>query len=76
MKVKTSITLSADVLETVDALCGRGGHRSELIETALRAYIARRRQEERDAREIEIINLHADRWNQEMADILLDQADL
>ncbi len=34
------------------------------------------RREERDARELEILNRGADRWNEAMADFLLDQADL
>ncbi|RIL05617.1 hypothetical protein DCC79_16000 [bacterium] len=74
MKVKTSITLSEDVLQAVDAMCNGHGNRSEFIERALRAFIAHRRREARDARDIEIINRNADRLNRDAADVLEYQA--
>jgi metal-responsive CopG/Arc/MetJ family transcriptional regulator len=40
MKVKTSITLSKELLKTIDKLSGRHKSRSEFIEAALKAYIA------------------------------------
>ena len=43
MKVKTSITLSPDLLEAIDARAGRGRTRSEFIEAALRAVQAPQR---------------------------------
>jgi metal-responsive CopG/Arc/MetJ family transcriptional regulator len=76
MKVKTSITLSEDVLQAIDAMCNGGGSRSEFIDNVLRAYIAYRKREERDARDIEIINRNADRLNREAEDVLEYQADL
>lgn len=74
MKVKTSITLSEDVLQAVDAMCNGHGNRSEFIERALRAFIAHRRREARDARDIEIIDRNADRLNRDAADVLEYQA--
>jgi metal-responsive CopG/Arc/MetJ family transcriptional regulator len=74
MKVKTSITLSEDILQTVDQLSGK--NRSEFIETALRAFIAQLSREQQNARDLEILNRHADRLNQEAADVLLYQAEL
>lgn len=70
MKVKTSITLSSDLLEAIDARAGRGRGRSEFIETAVRAFIDRERREEQNARDIAILNRRAERLNREAADVL------
>ncbi len=70
MKVKTSITLSEETLEAVDELASKGGSRSQVIETALREFLARRRRASRDARDLAVLNREADRLNAEMADIL------
>ncbi len=40
MKIKTSVTLSEDVVAAIDAIAGERNNRSEFIETAVRAYIA------------------------------------
>ena len=69
MKVKTSVTLSEDLLRAMDALRG-GGNRSEFIETAAWALIAKRAQDERDARDLEILNRRAERLNAEALDVL------
>jgi hypothetical protein len=45
-------------------------NRSALLERAARAYLARLRSDERDRRDIEIINRNADRLNREAADTL------
>jgi metal-responsive CopG/Arc/MetJ family transcriptional regulator len=72
MKTKTSITLSEDVLTLVDQRAG-GGSRSEFIETALWTYIAQLTRDEQNARDLDILNRHADRLNQEAADVLAYQ---
>jgi metal-responsive CopG/Arc/MetJ family transcriptional regulator len=69
MKVKTSITLSEDLLRVIDRRAGRSS-RSEFIERALRAFIAHIIRNEQDARDVEIINERADYLNQEAADVL------
>lgn len=69
MKVKTSVTLSAEVLEAVDELA-KSSSRSEVIEQAVRDYLAARQRALRDARDIEIMNRHADAYNHETADLL------
>lgn len=74
MKVKTSITLSEDVLQTVDQLSGK--NRSEFIEKAIRAFIAQLKRDQQNARDLEILNRHADRLNQEAADVLTYQVEL
>lgn len=76
MKVKTSITLSPDVLKTVDRLAGRKSNRSRVIETAVIEFAKRRERVARDAREVEILNHSADALNAEMEDVLRDQVDV
>jgi Arc/MetJ-type ribon-helix-helix transcriptional regulator len=70
MKVKTSITLSREILDAIDARTGRGRSRSEFIETAVRAFLDRARRAERDARDLDILNRRAARLNREAADVL------
>jgi len=70
MKVKTSITLSKDLLRAVDKLSGRYKNRSEFIEAALRAFIAQMIRNERNAKDLEIINRRADELNEEALDVL------
>jgi metal-responsive CopG/Arc/MetJ family transcriptional regulator len=72
MKVKTSVTLSEDLLEAVDALA-RSSSRSEVIEHAVRDYLAARARAARDARDLEIMNRLADAYNTETADLLTYQ---
>ena len=69
MKVKASITLSHELLRAVDELA-KSSSRSEVIEHALRDFLAARARALRDARDIEIMNKHADAYNLETADLL------
>ena len=73
MKVKTSITLSRDLLEAVDARAGRGRSRSEFIEAVLRAFLAQAGRDERNAKDLDILNRCAERLNREAADVLTYQ---
>jgi metal-responsive CopG/Arc/MetJ family transcriptional regulator len=72
MKTKTSITLSEDILTVVDQRA-TGKSRSEFIETALWAYIAQMARNERNARDLDILDRNADRLNEEAADVLTYQ---
>ena len=74
MKVKTSITLSGDVLERIGRLAGSGQSRSSFIEHVLRRYLADRARAARNARDLERINRAADELNAEVAEVLKDQA--
>ena len=74
MKIKTSITLSEDLLETVDAMSVKYKNRSEFVEFALRKVIAQMIRDEIDARDLEIINQHVDELNAEAEDVLGYQA--
>jgi metal-responsive CopG/Arc/MetJ family transcriptional regulator len=74
MKEKTSITLSADILDKLDQMAGPGQSRSSLIEHVLRDFFrerARRRTHERD---LQRINAAADRLNSEAEEVLEFQA--
>jgi metal-responsive CopG/Arc/MetJ family transcriptional regulator len=73
MKVKTSITLSEDLLDAIDKRSGQFKNRSDFIETAMRVYIERIIREEQNARDLDIINRQADRLNQEAIDVLAYQ---
>lgn len=75
MKVKTSITLSEDVVEAVDDLAGESGNRSEVIETALRSYLAQMKRDDQNRRDLGIINRRAVRLNREAEDVLAFQGE-
>jgi len=74
MKVKTSITLSSDVLASVDKLVRDGESRSGVIEGALREFFSERRRARSYGKDLAILNRHADRLNAEAADFLRYQA--
>lgn len=76
MKVKTSITLSSDLSKSLRLFIGQNkGHRSrsELIEMALRSYIAQILRRERDRRDLEILNQKSGKLNSEALDVLTYQ---
>ena len=76
MKVKTSITLSEDIVRYIDTSVGDQQTRSEFIEKAVRDFIARRMQKERDSKDLAILNKEAERLNKEAEDVLSYQAEL
>lgn len=76
MKVKTSITLSEDLLQIIDQRAGSERTRSEFIEMALRAFVTQMIRNEQNARDLEIINQRAEQLNQEAADVLTYQVAL
>jgi metal-responsive CopG/Arc/MetJ family transcriptional regulator len=67
VRVKTSITLPADLLERIDRI---GSNRSAFLERAARAYLARLEQSGRVRRDIAIINRHVRRLNREALETL------
>jgi metal-responsive CopG/Arc/MetJ family transcriptional regulator len=69
MKVKTSITLSRELLAAIDKEKGVQ-NRSVFIEEATWRYLRRRRRLEREGRELEKINQNADALNEEAFDVL------
>jgi metal-responsive CopG/Arc/MetJ family transcriptional regulator len=71
MKVKTSISLSAAILKGIDRRAKQFQvNRSELIETAVQAYLDQLIRDEQNARDLGIINSNAERLNREAADVL------
>ena len=76
MKVKTSITLSEDLLKAIDEYTGEYKNRSEFIEKAIQSFIRQLIRRQQDARDLEIINQRADYLNREAADVLTYQVDL
>ena len=70
MKIKTSITLSEDVLNDVDRLCGKSGNRSILVEEALRAFLAERARKIRDDKDLDLLNRRARKLTKEAKDVL------
>lgn len=76
MKIKTSITLSEDLLKAIDEYTGEYKNRSEFIEEAVRVFIRQLIRRRQEARDLEIINNRADYLNQEAMDVLAYQVDL
>lgn len=75
MKVKTSITLSEEVVEAVDRLSGETRNRSEFIEMALRHFIVQQERDRQNACDLEIINRRHARLNREAEDVLAFQGE-
>jgi len=73
MRVKISITLSSDLLDAVDKRSSQLKNRSNFIEAAIRAYIAKIVLDEQNARDLAIINREAKRLNKQAADVLAYQ---
>ena len=76
MKTKTSITLSEDLVIEMDKLLGPSGNRSAFVEQALRAFLAAKAQQIRNAKDLEILNRCANRLNKEAQDVLSYQVEL
>ena len=76
MKVKTSITLSEEIIKEIDQLSSQYGNRSLLIEKAIQYFLAAEARRKRDIQDIEILNRFADTLNKEAADVLEYQVDL
>ena len=75
MKVKTSITLSQDILKEIDELLVDSGNRSIFIEEAVRDYIERNKRDTRNRSDLELINNCAEELNKEAEDVLTFQVD-
>ena len=69
MKVKTSITLSSEILHQLESFTSEGT-RSDFIEKALWRYIELLRRDERDKNDLEILNNGSSYLNKEAEDVL------
>ena len=76
MKIKTSITLSNEVIEAIDLHIGEYRSRSEFLETAARDFLAQLARKKAEQRDLDIINRHADSLNAEAEDVLTYQVPL
>lgn len=76
MKVKTSVTLSHELVNTIDNFSGQFKNRSLFLEQAAWAYIADLKRKQRDARDLEILNQQADYLNDEFLDTEIFQTPL
>ncbi len=70
MKIKTSVTLSEELVSAIDRYLDRFKNRSAFLEAAARTYIAKLARDERNAGDLEIINRQAARLNSEAFDVL------
>ncbi len=70
MKIKTSVTLSEELLNAIDEKSGQNKSRSDFIEKALWIYIEKYLKEAQDRCDLEIINNNSDRLNGEANDVL------
>jgi predicted transcriptional regulator len=75
MKIKTSITLSPEIMRALDRVAGRLA-RSKIIEAALSEYLARRARAARDERDRELLDRNAEALNEEAAEALTYQVKL
>ena len=74
MKVKTSITLSEELLKVIDKRAKQyKKNRSDFVEAAVWAFIGQMIRDEQNTKDLEIINRRADFLNQEAADVLAYQ---
>lgn len=76
MKVKTSITISEELLHSIDELLGRQKNMSEFIEKAVWDFIEKQIRKKRDMEDLKILNKKAGKLNREAEDVLSYQADL
>ena len=76
MKLKTSITLSEDVVTRLDQLASGSESRSEIIERLLRESFIEMERRARDSKDLELINRNADELNKEAEDVLGFQVEL
>ncbi len=76
MKIKTSVTISEDLLKVMNDFLGADQNRSLFLETAAWSYIAKLRRAQQNAKDIEIINRRADYLNSEVMDALSYQVPL
>ena len=74
MKLKTSITLSSDLLEEIDRNAGSNTSRSAFIEAVMREYLKEKVRRAINERDLQILNANADYFNREMEDVLRYQA--
>lgn len=76
MKLKTSVTLSEDIVRRLDRATRKGESRSQAIERLLRDSLYAEARRAADLRDLAIINAHANELNAEAEDVLAYQVDV
>ena len=76
MKLKTSITLSEDVVKRLDRATRRGENRSQAIERLLRESQEAEARRAADSKDLALIDEHAAELNAEAEDVLAYQTEL
>lgn len=71
---RISITVEKEILAEIDRIAGSKRSRSAFIDSVLTQYLKERARAERDARDLELINRHAEKLNREALDALEYQA--
>jgi metal-responsive CopG/Arc/MetJ family transcriptional regulator len=70
MKVKTSVTLSGELVHSIDQYGKDYKNRSDFIEAAVQTFIKQIIRRQQDSHDIEIINQNESRLNEEASDVL------
>ncbi len=76
MKMKTSVTLSKDLVTLIDRHAEGESNRSAFIELAVRTYLQMLMRKKRDQQDLRTINRLSERLNKEAQDVLGYQAEL
>lgn len=76
MKVKTSITISDDLLHEIDRRSDEFRSRSQFLETAARGFLRELSRREAEQSDRDIIDTRADALNAEAEDVLAYQVSL
>ena len=76
MKVKTSVTLSKDLVALIDQHAEGEKNRSAFIELAVRTYLQILQRKKRDLDDLSAINRLSDKLNKEADDVLSYQVEI
>lgn len=76
MKVKTSVTLSKDIVALIDQHAEGANNRSAFIELAVRTYLEILKRKRRDDEDLKTINRLSEKLNKEAEDVLAYQVEL
>jgi len=72
--MKTSLTLSREVVRGIDRVAGKRRSRSAVVDEVLRGYLSHRERAAANSRDVEKINRVADELKAEMKDVLAYQS--
>jgi metal-responsive CopG/Arc/MetJ family transcriptional regulator len=73
-KMKTSLTLSREVVRGIDRVAGKKRSRSAVVDDVLRGYLSYRQRAAANVRDAEKINRFAEELSAEMQDVLAYQS--